>query len=129
MQDREKFDLVTGFRELSRISYCSGQPSRLLITGVARDETKKVADEPVNRTILYDLAEREVVGEVRIEGQPVYKPALCEGLVAFARQGWEGGEGWRLDFHRQPELVATPIEVHREKAKEIEEEAVSDFKP
>lgn len=112
----KKLRLVTDFRELGRVSFCAGEPLRLLITGVLRGEMSSVGGEPVHRTIVYDLAARKVLGEVRVQGKPVYKPAICDGAIAFARQTWEGGEGWKLTFGREFELVDTPIRVRVKKA-------------
>jgi hypothetical protein len=100
---RKAKTLKTSFQQLARISYCFDAPSKLLITGVRGPGS-------LPETILFDLDAVRILGELRVQGQPCYKPSLLSDLAVvpvppFCKQGW------RLSYGDHYEIRPTTIEA------------------
>lgn len=96
----ETRQLDTDFARIARVSYRADFPHHLLITGgdLPGPET------PV-RTLIYDLKGENVVGEIRVDGGPTYKPALYGTLLLLPEEVPHAQRAWRLGVSRQPQLV------------------------
>lgn len=91
-----RFRLDTDFDQISRISFCFDQPSRLLVTGISKSDRQLSGPSALHSTVVYDLEQRRVVGELELDGRPLYKPTLCTGVVAYAGERAHVREGWNL---------------------------------
>lgn len=91
-----RFRLDTDFDEMSRISFCFDQPSRLLITGVSKSDRQRSGTIASHGTIVYDLDERRVLGQLELDGKPLYKPTICTGVMTYSGEHAQVREGWRL---------------------------------
>jgi hypothetical protein len=100
---RRSKTLKTSFSQLGRISYCFDAPSTILITGIVRRGRPP-------ETILYDLEKDVVLGELRINGRPSYKPSLISGL-AIAPVPPVGKQGWQLSYGDPHEIAPTDVEA------------------
>lgn len=102
--DRDKTKTIrTSYAELYRISYCFDSPSQILITG-SRGRGK------LPETIIVDVRLRKVIGELRFQGQPTYKPSLLSNMAVIPTQAMPG-EGWRLSNSSQFSIEPSSVSV------------------
>jgi len=91
-----RFRLGTDFDQIARISFCFDQPSRLLITGITKPDQQRSGPGAQHSTIVYDVDARRVVGQLELDGEPLYKPSIRTGVMAYSGEHAQVREGWRL---------------------------------
>lgn len=96
---------VTSFAEIARLSFDPDHPWHLLITGNLPHESQP-------RTVVYDAQRGVVLGELQTAGSPVYKPALCDGVLVHPQSiDSPLREAWQLTFTSQFGVVPTAVTI------------------
>lgn len=104
--------LDTDFGVLARISFDSESPERILITGAIAGDPRRFRGRPFPHTIVYDINERRVLGEILHSGNNVYKPSMCGNLLATARPGPDkASESLKVVFSQDFSIAPTTIQV------------------
>jgi len=106
---KARFRLDTGFDRIARISFCLDQLSRLLITGITKSDRQRFGPGAPHRTIVYDIDQRRVIGQLELDGEPLYKPSICTGVMAYSGEHDQVREGWRL--HSTDRFATKPSDM------------------
>jgi len=106
--------LETDFEQIARISFCYDQPAHLLITGISIFDRLRERASAKHSTIVYDVEQRQVIGQLQRDGRRLYKPTVCGGSLVCAAEQHHAQEGWKLQATDR--FQTNPCE-HRVRAK------------
>lgn len=93
--------LDTGFERVARVSYRADLLNHLLVTG----NNGPPGTYAHARTLVYDTTAERVIGEIRANGAPTYKPGVYGGLMLLPEELPNADRGWRLGLGRAIQMA------------------------
>ena len=113
--DGEVREVDTGFARIARVSYRADFPHHLLVTGgdSLGPDARMSQIGRGGRTLVYDVKDEKVVGEITVDGGPTYKPGLYGALMLLPEEVPHAQRAWRLGAGRRPQLASVDRRFHR----------------